>query len=166
MVHAFVTSRVDYCNTVLHRVSEANVQSLQNVLNAAARMIYASGSKFDHITIDIRDRLHWLPVRQRIEYKACVLELVSASASCTNIPCWTVLIVSESASCGHLHGWSAWLRGRTSVSGQRSFAVLRSICSWWIIHHLCGLAVRYRSTKQVNSAFHRPGVHKWIAGCN
>ena len=39
MVHAFVTSRVDYCNSVLHRVSAANVQPLQNVLNAAARII-------------------------------------------------------------------------------------------------------------------------------
>jgi len=29
-------------------------------------------------------------------------------------------------------GWSAWLRGRTSVSGQRSFAALRSTCSWWV----------------------------------
>jgi len=28
--------------------------------------------------------------------------------------------------------WSAWLSGRTSVSGQRSFAVLRSTCSWWV----------------------------------
>jgi len=36
MVHALVTSRVDYCNSVLHRVSAANVQCLQNVLNAAA----------------------------------------------------------------------------------------------------------------------------------
>jgi len=27
-------------------------------------------------------------------------------------------------------GWSAWLSSRTSVSGQRSFAVLRSTCSW------------------------------------
>jgi len=26
-------------------------------------------------------------------------------------------------------GWPAWLSGRTSVSGQRSFAVLRSTCS-------------------------------------
>jgi len=26
-------------------------------------------------------------------------------------------------------GWSAWLSGRTPVSGQRSFAVLRSTCS-------------------------------------
>ena len=27
-------------------------------------------------------------------------------------------------------GWPAWLSGRTSVSGQRSFSVLRSTCSW------------------------------------
>ena len=27
-------------------------------------------------------------------------------------------------------GWSAWLSGRTSVFGQRSFAILRSTCSW------------------------------------
>ena len=36
MVHAFVTSQVDYCNSVLHRVSVASVQPLQNVLNTAA----------------------------------------------------------------------------------------------------------------------------------
>jgi len=29
-------------------------------------------------------------------------------------------------------GWSAWLSSRTSVSGQRSCAVLRSTCSWWV----------------------------------
>ena len=28
--------------------------------------------------------------------------------------------------------WSAWLSDRTSVSDQRSFAVLRSTCSWWV----------------------------------
>jgi len=39
IVCAFVTSRVDYCNSVLHRVSTAIVQPLQNVLNAAARII-------------------------------------------------------------------------------------------------------------------------------
>ena len=39
MVHAFVTSRVDYCNSILHRASAASVQPLQNVLNAAARII-------------------------------------------------------------------------------------------------------------------------------
>ena len=72
MVHAFVTSGVDYCNSVLHRASAASVQPLQNVLNAAARIILRK-RKFDHITTDVRDQLHWLPVQQRIEYKVCVL---------------------------------------------------------------------------------------------
>ena len=31
-----------------------------------------------------------------------------------------------------IFGWTAWLSGRTSVSGQRSFAVLRSTCSWQV----------------------------------
>jgi len=32
----------------------------------------------------------------------------------------------------HLCRLSTWLSGRTSVSGQRSFAVLRSTCSGWV----------------------------------
>ena len=68
MVQAFVTIRVDCCNTVLHHVSAVNVQPLQNVLNAAARIILRK-RKFDRITTDVRYRLHWLPVQQRIEYK-------------------------------------------------------------------------------------------------
>jgi len=55
MVHVFVTSRVDYCNSVLHCVSAANVQPLQNVLNAAAGIIL---HKRKFITTDVRDRLH------------------------------------------------------------------------------------------------------------
>jgi len=52
IVHAFVTSRVVYCNSVLQRVSAANVQPLQNLLNAAARIILRK-RKFDHITTDV-----------------------------------------------------------------------------------------------------------------
>ena len=57
---------------LLHCVSVANVQPLQNVLNAAARIILRK-RKFDHITTDVRVRLHWLLVQQRIEYKVYVL---------------------------------------------------------------------------------------------
>jgi len=52
MVHAFVTSQVDYCNSVLHRVNAASDQPQQNVLNAAERIILHK-RKFDHITIDV-----------------------------------------------------------------------------------------------------------------
>ena len=46
--------------------------ALQNVLNAAARLILRK-RKYDRITAAIRDSLHRLPVQQRIEYKMCVL---------------------------------------------------------------------------------------------
>ena len=101
MVHAFVTSRVDYCNSVLHRVSAANVQPLQNVLNAAARIILRK-RKFDHITTNVRDRLHWLPVQQRIEYKVCVLVYKCLHQAAPAYLAELCSPVSESANRGHL----------------------------------------------------------------
>ena len=43
---------------------------LQCVMNAAARMLCSAG-KYSHITGLIRDRLHWLPVVQCIQFKLC-----------------------------------------------------------------------------------------------
>jgi len=39
-----------------------------NELSAAARLVLHK-RQFDHITADIRDRLHWLPLQQRVKYK-------------------------------------------------------------------------------------------------
>ena len=50
----------------------AHIRPLQNVLNAAARLILHK-RKYDRITATIRDLLHWLPVQQSIEYNMCVL---------------------------------------------------------------------------------------------
>ena len=44
---------------------------MQAVLRAAARLILKK-LKFDHISDDIRDELHWLPVKQRIGFKICM----------------------------------------------------------------------------------------------
>ena len=44
---------------------------LQSVLRASARLIFRK-RKFDSISLEIRDKLHWLPVRKRIEFKICV----------------------------------------------------------------------------------------------
>jgi len=38
-VLAFVTSRIEYCNSVLRRASAVHIQPMQNVLNAAARIV-------------------------------------------------------------------------------------------------------------------------------
>ena len=72
LVHAFVISRVDYCNPVFFSASDRVHRKLQSVLNSAARLI--TGRRlYDHITPIMRDELHWLPVSQRIAYKLAVI---------------------------------------------------------------------------------------------
>ena len=39
LVHAFVTSHLDYCNSLLFGVPKYQTELLQKVLNAAARLI-------------------------------------------------------------------------------------------------------------------------------
>ena len=73
LVHAFVSSRIDYCNSMLYGVSDGLLKKLQAVQNAAARVV-TGARKFDHITPVLRD-LHWLPVRQRIKYKLAMTVL-------------------------------------------------------------------------------------------
>ena len=45
---------------------------IQSILNVAARVIYGQ-ARFDHITPTLRDRMLWLSVPQRIEFKQCLL---------------------------------------------------------------------------------------------
>ena len=67
LVHAFVTSRIDSCNSLLYGLPSYLIQRLQYVLNSTARLISRS-RKADHITPLLFD-LHWLPVEQRINFK-------------------------------------------------------------------------------------------------
>jgi len=71
LVHAFVSSRLDYCNSLLAGSTNSLVMKLQSIQNAAARLVTRS-RKFDHITPVLRD-LHWLPVRRRIDFKMATL---------------------------------------------------------------------------------------------
>jgi len=71
VVHAFVTSCIDYCNSLLHGISDYNINRLQRIQNSAARII-TNTRKYDHIT-PILQNLHWLPVRQRIHFKILLI---------------------------------------------------------------------------------------------
>ncbi|KAL0153340.1 hypothetical protein M9458_051336 [Cirrhinus mrigala] len=71
LVHAFMTSRLDYCNALLGGCPASSINKLQIVQNAAARVLTRS-RKYDHIT-PILKSLHWLPIRFRISYKIALL---------------------------------------------------------------------------------------------
>ena len=62
-IHSFITSRVDYCNGLLH--------GLRRVQNAAARLIFME-RKYCHIT-PLLQKLHWLPIKYRIQFKILLI---------------------------------------------------------------------------------------------
>ena len=66
-----VTSRLDYCNSLLHNIPLSQTARLQRVQNNAARVITRT-SKYDHITLVLKE-LHWLPVESRIAFKMLVM---------------------------------------------------------------------------------------------
>ena len=65
---AFVASPINYCNDVLYGAVKREVQRLQMVVNAAARLVVGMGKK-RHVTSILQHVLHWLPVQHRINYK-------------------------------------------------------------------------------------------------
>jgi len=74
LVHAFVTSRVDYCNAVLAGSPKSTTDTLQRVLNAAARLVTNTRHKYDRgLSSLFHDQLHWLDVPERVEYKLAVM---------------------------------------------------------------------------------------------
>lgn len=66
-MHALVTSRLDYGNGLLCGLPDTLTNRLQKVQNCAARLITRTGRR-EEMT-PVREQLHWLPVRQRCQYK-------------------------------------------------------------------------------------------------
>ena len=75
LVHAFISSKLDFCNSLLYGLSESSLENLQHVQNAAVRLVTLSHKRV-HVT-PLLFELHWLPIKQRIKYKILLLTFKS-----------------------------------------------------------------------------------------
>ena len=67
-----MTSRLDYCNSLLAGQPMQLLNRFQSVQNSAARL-FSGLTKTSHVTSTLRDELHWLRIPQRIKFKICTL---------------------------------------------------------------------------------------------
>ena len=71
LIHAFVSSKIDNLNSLLVGLPDIVIKKLQLIQNNAARLVLRK-KKTDHVT-PLLQQLHWLPIRQRIQFKICLL---------------------------------------------------------------------------------------------
>jgi len=111
LIQAFVSSRLDYCNSVLAAVSSLLLQKMQVIQNAAARFV-TGARRCDHMTLVLRE-LHWLPVRQRIGYGLKLLSWCTSASRLGSIISGIILrtniILPWSVSSAIRHIWPTQL---------------------------------------------------------
>ena len=83
IIHAFISSRLDYCNSLFICLNKKDLCHLQTVQNSAARLLTHTG-KGAHIT-PILASLHWLPVKFRMHFNILVLTFRALQGQ---VPCY------------------------------------------------------------------------------
>ena len=122
LIHAFVSSRLDYCNGLLFGLPKKDLDRLQYVQNSAARVLTRT-KPWQHITPTLK-HLHWLPVKYRIDYKLLLLTYKALHALAPQylsdlLEDYTPARTLRSSDLGLL----AVRRGKRHYLGDRAFSV-------------------------------------------
>ena len=81
-VHAVVSTRLDYCNSLFMNIKKENVYKLQKVQNAAARLVLGKRRR-ESASAALR-KLHWLDIEARVVFKVLLLVHKSLRAKCSD----------------------------------------------------------------------------------
>ena len=72
LANSFISSKLDYCNSLYYNLPAVSLDRLQKVKNALARVVVPFVRRHHHITSTLKN-LHWLPIRQRISFKIAAI---------------------------------------------------------------------------------------------
>ena len=68
VVRCLVTSRLDYCNSLLYGITKAHLKRLTGIQYRAAKLVLAVNCWRAHGS-PLLAQLHWLPIEKRIQFK-------------------------------------------------------------------------------------------------
>ena len=85
LVNGLIHSRIDYCNSLFASLLSKDILRLQKIQNAAARFIF--GQRSFRGTTKLCKSLHFLPVKERVVYKLCLLTYKALNGSAPGYMC-------------------------------------------------------------------------------
>ena len=122
LVHAFVSSRLDNCNSLLFGLPLYQIERLQRIQNTAARVVTLSSIK-EHIT-PISNDLHWLTIHNRIKFKLLLLTYKALNGFA---PTYLSELIQPYKNQRNLRSNNQYLlrvpKSRTTTFGDRAFSV-------------------------------------------
>ena len=118
VAQALITSRLDYCNSLLANLTNTQMKRLKSIQHKAARLVTRTPLR-EHIT-PVLKQLHWLPVECRITYKIMVLvyKCVNGTAPGPQHTCAGLFSQNvETAAYANQAIWSCIVRSQRRLSG-------------------------------------------------
>ena len=118
---SIVGARLDYCNSLLFGTTACNLDRLQRIRNTLVRAVLQK--PFSAHSTELQRQLHWLPIRQRIEYK---IVAITYKAKHSGLPVYLHDLLHEYQPTRTLRSSTAHILQRPpliSLFADRSFSI-------------------------------------------